>query len=68
MNIQGLSYETTEKQTIELVKGDDFMKELGVSEIDLLKIDVEVVLGKKGKSKPFSLNMIISILPLRNYF
>ena len=43
VDIQGLSYETTEKQTIELVKGDDFMQELGINEIDLLKIDVEGV-------------------------
>ena len=41
VDIQGLAYESREKQTIELVKGDDFMKEMGIQSIDLLKIDVE---------------------------
>ncbi len=60
-DIQGLSYESIGKQTIELVCGDDFMKEYKISEVDLLKIDVEgaeydAILGfeehiNKGKIK-----------------
>jgi FkbM family methyltransferase len=41
VDIQGLSYESTQKQTIELTKGDDFMKSHNIDEVDLLKIDVE---------------------------
>jgi FkbM family methyltransferase len=41
VDIQGLSYESTQKQTIELIKGDDFMKNHKIAEVDLLKIDVE---------------------------
>ncbi|MGJ3235806.1 FkbM family methyltransferase [Marivirga sp.] len=41
VDIQGLSYESTQKQTIELTKGDDFLKEHKIDEVDLLKIDVE---------------------------
>lgn len=40
-DIQGLHYESSEKQTIELVSGDDFMKANNISEIDFLKIDIE---------------------------
>ncbi len=41
VDIQGLAYETKEKQTIELIKGDDFMKKNKITEIDLLKLDIE---------------------------
>ncbi|WKV13568.1 FkbM family methyltransferase [Marivirga harenae] len=41
VDIQGLSYESTQKQTIELIKGDDFMRNQNINEVDLLKIDVE---------------------------
>ncbi|MGK7391666.1 MAG: FkbM family methyltransferase [Candidatus Cyclobacteriaceae bacterium M2_1C_046] len=61
VDIQGLSYESNEKQTIELIRGDDFMKKNKISEIDLLKLDVEgaefdAILGfeehiEKGKIK-----------------
>jgi FkbM family methyltransferase len=40
-DIQGLPYESSGKQTIELVSGDDFMKQNNISEIDFLKIDIE---------------------------
>jgi len=40
-DIKGLSYKSNEHQTIELVRGDDFMKENKINEIDFLKIDVE---------------------------
>jgi FkbM family methyltransferase len=40
-DIQGLSYESSGKQTIELVSGDAFMKEHKLNEIDFLKIDIE---------------------------
>jgi FkbM family methyltransferase len=40
-DIQGLPYESSGKQTIELVSGDDFMKDHKISEIDFLKIDIE---------------------------
>ena len=43
VDIQGLSYESTQRQTIELIKGDDFMKNHEIEEVDLLKIDVEGV-------------------------
>lgn len=43
VDIQGLSYESTGKTTIELVKGDDFFKKEGVDSIDLLKLDLEGV-------------------------
>jgi len=43
VDIEGLSYETKGTQTIELIKGDDFMKEHKITEIDLLKLDVEGV-------------------------
>lgn len=40
-DIQGLSYKPIQKQTIALIKGDDFIDNYKISEIDLLKIDVE---------------------------
>jgi FkbM family methyltransferase len=40
-DIKGLSYQSNEHQTIELVSGDAFMKEHEIEEIDFLKIDVE---------------------------
>jgi FkbM family methyltransferase len=43
VDIKGLDYESKEKQTIELIKGDDFMKNNNISEIDFLKLDVEGV-------------------------
>ncbi|MFN3529076.1 MAG: FkbM family methyltransferase [Bacteroidia bacterium] len=41
VNIEGLNYTTTEKQSIALVKGDEFLKANQIPEVDLLKIDVE---------------------------
>ncbi len=43
VDIQGLSYDSNQKQTIELTKGDDFIGEHQIEMIDLLKIDVEGV-------------------------
>ena len=43
IDIQGWKLETKEKQTIELINGDDFMKKNQIPEIDLLKLDVEGV-------------------------
>lgn len=43
IDVQGLKDETIEKQTIELINGDDFMRKKNISEIDLLKLDVEGV-------------------------
>lgn len=43
VDIQGWKQETKEKQTIELINGDDFMKKNNITEIDLLKLDVEGV-------------------------
>jgi FkbM family methyltransferase len=40
-DIQGLSYESDKKLKIELVRGDDFLKEQHIDSIDLLKLDVE---------------------------
>ncbi len=40
-NIQGLSYKANQKQTIELIRGDNFMNDYKINEIDFLKIDVE---------------------------
>lgn len=40
-SIKGLNYESTGKQTIELIKGDDFVKVHNIENIDLLKIDIE---------------------------
>ncbi len=40
-DIQGLPYESSGKQIIELVSGDDFMKDNKINEIDFLKIDIE---------------------------
>jgi FkbM family methyltransferase len=39
--IEGLAKKPSEKQTIKLIKGDDFMKEYKLDEIDLLKLDLE---------------------------
>jgi len=41
VDIQGIHYESTGKQRIELVKGDDFIKEHNIDKIDLLKLDLE---------------------------
>ncbi len=41
VNIQGLKYTATDKQTIQLIKGDDFLKKNTITSVDLLKIDVE---------------------------
>jgi len=40
-DIQGLEYESTNKQTIELIRGDDFLRKHKIKAIDFLKIDVE---------------------------
>ena len=40
-DIQGLSYDVKDTVVIDLAKGDDFLKEEGLEEIDFLKIDVE---------------------------
>ena len=36
-----MKYESTDKQTIDLVRGDDFLRSQKLSSVDLLKIDVE---------------------------
>ncbi len=41
VDIYGWKNKTKEKQSIELIKGDDFMKENNISEINFLKLDVE---------------------------
>lgn len=43
IDIQGLNYNATERQTIELIRGDDFLKKHKIKEVDFLKIDVEGV-------------------------
>ena len=43
IDIQGLKYNATERQKIELIRGDDFLKEYKIKEVDFLKIDVEGV-------------------------
>lgn len=43
VDIQGWKYDAKEKQIIKLVNGDDFMKKNQITEIDLLKLDVEGV-------------------------
>jgi FkbM family methyltransferase len=40
-DVQGASYELNHKQTIELVRGDDFIKENDIEFIDVLKLDIE---------------------------
>jgi FkbM family methyltransferase len=60
-DIQGLPYESKGRHTIELICGDDFVKDQNIGDIDLLKIDVEgaeydAILGferhiEKGKIK-----------------
>ncbi len=40
-DIQGIPYETTGVQTIELVRGDDFLREQRIDRVDLLKLDLE---------------------------
>lgn len=59
--LQGLQYESTKKQSIELINGDDFLKNNKIKEVDFIKIDVEgaeyeAILGfeehiEKGKIK-----------------
>jgi FkbM family methyltransferase len=39
--LQGLSYQSNQKQKIELLRGDDFLKEQNIDMVDFLKIDVE---------------------------
>ncbi len=41
IDIEGLSYKSNEKQTIELIKGDDFLKNYNIDEVDFLKLDIE---------------------------
>lgn len=41
IDIKGLSNQPTSKDTIELIKGDDFLKESGIEKIDFLKLDLE---------------------------
>lgn len=40
-DIQGLPEKSNQKQTIELVRGDDFMIENNIDSIDFLKLDIE---------------------------
>jgi len=40
-NIQGLSYTANEKAEIELICGDDFIKDNKIDKIDFLKLDIE---------------------------
>tara|TARA_R110002073_G_scaffold313380_3_gene485341 strand:- start:47451 stop:48251 length:801 start_codon:yes stop_codon:yes gene_type:complete len=40
-DIQGLSYKSIRKEEITLVKGDDFMREAKIPQVDLLKLDME---------------------------
>jgi len=40
-DIQGLSYEANQKQRIELIRGDDFMRDNRIDSIDFLKLDIE---------------------------
>jgi len=40
-DIQGLSYESNQKLIVELVRGDDFMRENKIDSIDFLKMDIE---------------------------
>jgi FkbM family methyltransferase len=40
-DIQGLPEKSNQKQTIKLVRGDDFMQENNIDTIDFLKLDVE---------------------------
>ncbi|MGM0579167.1 MAG: FkbM family methyltransferase [Bacteroidota bacterium] len=41
IDIEGLSYESTGKQEIELINGDDFLNENNINEVDFLKLDIE---------------------------
>jgi FkbM family methyltransferase len=40
-DIEGLAHGSDQKQTIELIKGDDFIKENNIDSIDFLKLDIE---------------------------
>lgn len=40
-DIKGLDYGSDKKQTIELICGDDFIKDNNISSIDFLKLDIE---------------------------
>jgi FkbM family methyltransferase len=40
-DIRGISYSPNGQETIELVRGDDFMRDCKLDKVDLLKIDVE---------------------------
>ena len=41
IDIQDLHKKSNKKQTVELVKGDDFMRNHQINEVDLLKLDLE---------------------------
>ncbi len=41
VDIQGLKQKSTKKTTIKLIKGDDFLKENKINEVDFLKLDLE---------------------------
>lgn len=63
VNIQGSADQSTERIKIELIKGDDFMKENNIPKVDLLKIDVEgaeydAILGFEEHIKSGSIKMI----------
>jgi FkbM family methyltransferase len=40
-DIKGLPYNAVRKTEIELIRGDDFLKEKGITSVDLLKLDLE---------------------------
>jgi FkbM family methyltransferase len=40
-NIEGISYSAEDKQIIDLIKGDDFLRANNIDRLDFLKIDVE---------------------------
>ncbi|MEN8248479.1 MAG: FkbM family methyltransferase [Bacteroidota bacterium] len=40
-DIKGVPYQTTDTQTIELIRGDDFVNENDITEIDFVKLDLE---------------------------
>ncbi len=40
-NLEGLSYDTLDGINIELYKGDDFIKDYNIDEVDMLKLDLE---------------------------
>lgn len=61
--IKGLSYKTEGSTTIELIKGDDFLRQNNLSKIDFLKLDLEgaeydALLGFKEALENRSIRMI----------